>query len=120
MENDLPSGKYLYKHVQNAPYAKIESAAGIYLTLENGQKILDATGGAAVVAIGHGNQRVKKAIAAQLDEVAYCHPGFFKTTAAEQLADLLIALQLLMDRWHEHVSRARVSNRKQSTIITLT
>lgn len=82
--------KYLYKHAHNAPYATIKSASGIYMETSSGQLILDATGGAAVSAIGHGNGRVKEAIIAQLDEVEYCHPGFFKTNCVEQLADFLV------------------------------
>ena len=84
------TNSYLYKHSHDPPYLKVDSAAGLYINLANGQRILDATGGAAVSAIGHGNTRVKKAIAAQLDEVEYCHPGFFKTACAEQLADFLV------------------------------
>ena len=84
------TNSYLYKHSHNPPYLKVDSASGLYINLGNGQGILDATGGAAVSAIGHGNTRVKKAIAAQLDEVEYCHPGFFKTACAEQLADFLV------------------------------
>jgi adenosylmethionine-8-amino-7-oxononanoate aminotransferase len=86
---EAPSS-YFYKRSHNPPYLKVGSASGIYLNLANGQRILAATGGAAVSAIGHGNSRVKKAIVAQLDEVEYCHPGFFKTTCAEQLADFLV------------------------------
>jgi 4-aminobutyrate aminotransferase-like enzyme len=33
------------------------SAKGHYLQLSNGQKIFDATGGAAVACIGHGDER---------------------------------------------------------------
>ena len=45
----------------------IKAAPGIWLTLQNGQKILDATSGAAVSAIGRGNADVTKAIFTQLD-----------------------------------------------------
>lgn len=68
----------------------VVSAAGLYLTLENGQKVLDATSGAAVSAIGHGNKRVKDAIVAQLDKVEYAHPGYFQNTPSMELADLLV------------------------------
>lgn len=85
-----PESGYLYKHTQSLPYATVTSASGLYLSLENDQRILDATGGAATSAIDHGNARVKAAIAAQLDEVSYCHPGFFKTSVAVQLADFLV------------------------------
>ena len=82
---------YLYKNVSHDPTVPlVKSAEGIYISLENGQKILDATSGAAVSAIGHGVGRVKKAIMSQLDQVEYCHPGFFPNTPAMELADLLV------------------------------
>lgn len=81
---------YLYKHAHPFQPRTIKAANGIWLTLENGQKILDATGGAAVTAIGHGDPRVKEAIISQLDEVAYCHPGFYQTDIAQDLATFLV------------------------------
>ena len=81
---------YFYRHTDNEPYALVKSCSPLYVETVNGQRILDATGGASVSAVGHRNARVKKAINAQLDEVEYCHPSFFKTTAALQLADLLV------------------------------
>ena len=68
----------------------VVSTSGLYLTLESGQKVLDATSGAAVSAIGHGNTRVKNAIIAQLDKVAYAHPGYFQNSPSQQLADFLV------------------------------
>lgn len=35
----------------------VVSAKGNYLNLSNGQKIFDATGGAAVACLGHGDER---------------------------------------------------------------
>ncbi|KAI9810097.1 MAG: hypothetical protein M1827_006708 [Pycnora praestabilis] len=79
----------LHRNLHQAPH-KVVSASGNYLELVNGQKILDATGGAAVACLGHGNERVKDAIIAQLDEVAYCHSLFFASSGAEGLARELI------------------------------
>lgn len=81
---------YMYKRSDNDAYLTVKSASGIYLNLENGQRILDATCGAAVSSLGHGDTRVMRAIAQQLDQVSYCHPGFFKTSIAEQLANFLV------------------------------
>ncbi|KAA8645095.1 hypothetical protein EYZ11_008145 [Aspergillus tanneri] len=87
----IESDTYLYQSVTEGPSPPtVKSAEGIYFTLENGQKILDATGGAAVSAIGHGNKAVKDAIIRQLEAVAYAHPGYFQTTPALELADLLV------------------------------
>ncbi|OJD34572.1 class iii [Diplodia corticola] len=70
---------------------KVVGALGNYLTLSNGQKILDATGGAAVSCLGHGDKRVQDAIMRQMDEAAYCHSLFFSTSAAEDLGQELVA-----------------------------
>lgn len=65
-------------------------ASGNYLHLADGGKLLDATGGAAVSCLGHGNQRVKEAIISQLDVVSYVHSATFATEAAEMLAKELV------------------------------
>jgi len=44
-----------------------------------------------VACLGHGNKRVKDAIAKQMDVVSYCHSLFFSTSAAEALAKELVA-----------------------------
>ena len=90
LDVDRPPTGYFYRHTDNEPYALVKSSSALYVESVNGQRILDATGGAAVSAVGHRNARVKEAINVQLDEVEYCHPTFFKTTAALQLADLLV------------------------------
>lgn len=41
------------------------------------------------MSIGHNDSRVKKAIAAQLDHVAYCYNPFFTTEAAEKISRFL-------------------------------
>jgi adenosylmethionine-8-amino-7-oxononanoate aminotransferase len=45
------------------------SAEGIYINLEDGTRLLDAVGGAAVSCIGMGNETVKNAIKEQVDKV---------------------------------------------------
>lgn len=46
----------LHRSLHSDPI-RVESAKGNYLYLSNGQKILDATGGAAVSCLGHGDER---------------------------------------------------------------
>lgn len=83
---------YLYQSVIGGqPAPTVKSAEGLYFTLEDGQKVLDATGGAAVSAIGHGNKTVRDAILRQLDAVTYAHPGFFSNSPARELADWLVS-----------------------------
>lgn len=64
---------------------------GCYLIDDKGKTYLDASGGAAVSCLGHGNADVATAIKDQLDDLAYAHSSFFTTAPAEQLADLLCA-----------------------------
>ncbi|KAL1650695.1 hypothetical protein SLS58_000813 [Diplodia intermedia] len=80
----------LHRSLKHLPL-KVVGASGNYLTLSNGQKILDATGGAAVSCLGHGDKRVQDAITRQMSEVAYCHSLFFSTSAAEDLGQELVA-----------------------------
>lgn len=63
---------------------------GLLLTLKDGRQIIDASGGAAVACLGHGNARVARAIGVQAGKMAYAHTGFFTSEPAEALADLLL------------------------------
>jgi hypothetical protein len=64
---------------------------GLYVFDSSGKRYLDASGGAAVSCLGHGNARVTAAIKRQLDQLAYAHTSFFTTEVAETLADTIIA-----------------------------
>ena len=72
----------------NSPVAV--SGKGVYLTDINGKQYLDASGGAAVSCLGHGDVEIIDAVKAQLDRMEFAHTGFFTSDAAESLADLLI------------------------------
>jgi adenosylmethionine-8-amino-7-oxononanoate aminotransferase len=61
-----------------------------HLTLQDGTRILDACGGAAVAVIGHGNEEVIRAMAQQALSVAYVHTLAYTTQAAEDLAEFLV------------------------------
>jgi 4-aminobutyrate aminotransferase-like enzyme len=58
----------LHRTIWRPPVA--QTAEGSYVTLENGQKLLDAVGGAAVACIGNGHPKVVQAIKDQVDKVA--------------------------------------------------
>ena len=66
------------------------SGSGIEIVDADGQRYLDASGGAAVSCLGHGHPDVLAAMQEQLDALAYAHTSFFTTEAAERLADRLI------------------------------
>ncbi len=56
---------------------------GVYVWDEAGRRYLDASGGAAVVNIGHGVTAVAQAMADQAASVAYVHGTMFTTPALE-------------------------------------
>jgi adenosylmethionine-8-amino-7-oxononanoate aminotransferase len=66
------------------------SGEGCYLYDSSGKQYLDASGGAAVSCLGHGDVEIIAAIKAQLDQLAFAHTSFLTSEPAEQLADLLI------------------------------
>jgi adenosylmethionine-8-amino-7-oxononanoate aminotransferase len=63
---------------------------GVMLCDATGKEYIDASGGAAVSALGHGHADVLAAMHAQLDQLAYIHTSFFTTEVAEQLGDDLV------------------------------
>jgi adenosylmethionine-8-amino-7-oxononanoate aminotransferase len=73
-------------------YPRAVRGEGCWLYTEDGRKLLDAAGGAAVVSIGHGVAAVGEAMAEQARRLAYVHSSQFLTEAAEQLAARLRAL----------------------------
>ncbi|KAF0319082.1 putative class III aminotransferase [Colletotrichum asianum] len=68
--------------------------------VDGGRKLFDASGGAAVACLGHGDKRVAEAIIRQLSNIAYSPSTFFTTSVCEQLA------QFLVNTTHGHMSRA--------------
>ena len=65
----------LHRTLWRPPIA--ESAEGSYITLESGQKLLDAVGGAAVACIGNGHPKVVQAIKDQAEKVSCVFPNPF-------------------------------------------
>ena len=65
---------------------------GLYIVDSEGKRYLDASGGAAVSCLGHGDADVIAAIKGQLDALAFAHTAFFSSHPAEKLADRLITL----------------------------
>ncbi len=61
-------------------------ASGQQITDAAGQSYLDASGGAAVSCIGHGDPRVVAAVSRQIAELDYAHSGAFTSRPAEELA----------------------------------
>jgi adenosylmethionine-8-amino-7-oxononanoate aminotransferase len=64
---------------------------GVYLIDSDGKRYIDASGGAAVSCLGHGDKDVIAAIQKQVESMAFAHTGFFTSDPAEELAETLIA-----------------------------
>lgn len=65
---------------------------GCWIFTDEGKKVLDAAGSAAVVSIGHGVESIGQAMAEQAGKIAFVHSSEFQTRAAEELAVRLLAL----------------------------
>ncbi|RMG34998.1 MAG: aspartate aminotransferase family protein [Gammaproteobacteria bacterium] len=63
---------------------------GAYVVDQEGRRYLDASGGAAVTALGYSHPRVIEAVTRQLSTLPYVHSGFFTTDACEELAEHLV------------------------------
>ena len=84
-----PSRHVFHRHTKT-DFPVAVRGDGLYLFDSDGKRYLDASGGAAVSCLGHGNPRVVAAIKRQLDQIAYAHTSFFTTEIAETLADVII------------------------------
>ena len=84
-----PHSALLHRDTHFIPKKAIRGK-GCYIFLEDGQKFLDSTGGAAVSCLGHGHDKVIKAVVDQINQFSYCHSSFFGTQVSEDLASFLV------------------------------
>ena len=72
-------------------YPNIERGDGVWLTTTDGQRILDAcSGGAMVACLGHGAPEIVAAAAAQAERISYFYNHHFTSEPQERLADRLL------------------------------
>ena len=81
--------KIFPRHTKAQPPTALRGQ-GVYLYDSAGKQYLDASAGAAVSCLGHGDRDVIEAAKAQLDALAFAHTGFFTSEPAEKLAEKLI------------------------------
>ena len=81
--------RVLHRSLRESP-PKAVGGEGVWLIAEDGRRILDASGGAAVSCLGHQHPRVLEAMARQASKLAYAHTSFFSSEPAEALADKLV------------------------------
>jgi adenosylmethionine-8-amino-7-oxononanoate aminotransferase len=86
-----PAGHVLYrKLMRNFP--RIVRGEGCWLTDDRGQRYLDASSGALVTNLGHGNGDVAKALSEQAARLGYVSGMVFTHDAVEELAAELTGL----------------------------
>jgi adenosylmethionine-8-amino-7-oxononanoate aminotransferase len=73
------SSRVLHRSLRETPPRAI-GGEGVWLIAEDGRKVLDASGGAAVSCLGHQ----------QASKLAYAHTAFFSSEPAEMLAETLV------------------------------
>ncbi|EKC97340.1 aminotransferase, class III [Trichosporon asahii var. asahii CBS 8904] len=64
----------------------VTHARGSYLYTSSGQRILDGSGGAAVVSVGHGVPEIISAVSSQISTLPYVSSALFAIQPAEELA----------------------------------
>ena len=75
----------------NSDLPTVVAGDGNFLIDATGKRYLDACGGAAVSCLGHDHPKVREAIKAQVDKLAFAHTGSFTNQPAEDLASHLVA-----------------------------
>ena len=81
--------RVMHRSLRETP-PKAIGGEGVWLIAEDGRRILDASGGAAVSCLGHQHPRVLEAMSRQMAKLAYAHTGFFSSEPAEALAEQLV------------------------------
>ena len=85
----VSKSRVLHRSLRETP-PKAIGGEGVWLIAEDGRRILDASGGAAVSCLGHQHPRVLEAMSRQASKLAYAHTSFFSSEPAEALADKLV------------------------------
>ncbi|MCA6112311.1 aspartate aminotransferase family protein [Bradyrhizobium cenepequi] len=85
----MGTSRVMHRSLRQTP-PKAIGGHGMWLFAEDGRKILDASGGAAVSCLGYQHPRVVEAIAKQASKLAYAHTAFFTSEPAEALAEKLV------------------------------
>jgi len=88
----VSGSRLLHRSLRETPPIAV-GGDGIWLVAEDGRRILDASGGAAVSCLGHQHPRVIEALVRQASKLAYAHTGFFSSEPAEALAEMLVGQQ---------------------------
>ena len=77
-------------------------AEGVWITDAEGNRYLDAAGGAVVVNLGHGDRDIARVMSTQAERLAYAHATAFTTDVLEMYVRRYPGLWLWMHRrWRD-------------------
>ena len=97
MDGNTSAHSHVFYRKPGRPKPLIVRGEGIYLWDAEGNRYIDASGGAVVVNVGHGVREIADAIRKQAAQVAYAHASMFTSQALEDLADRLASRLPLPD-----------------------
>jgi adenosylmethionine-8-amino-7-oxononanoate aminotransferase len=82
----------VFPRLLDLAYPSVERGEGVRLYTTDGDELLDAcSGGAMVACLGHGDATIVEAAAAQAQEISYLYNHHFSNEPQERLAERLIA-----------------------------
>ena len=87
----VPIPGNVFPRMLDVPLPMVAKADGVWIEDTDGERYLDASGGAAVVNVGHGRQEIVRAVEKQLRECYYAHPTMWTNSVVEKLAQKLTA-----------------------------
>ena len=86
------SGLWLPMRPPNAKAGIAQTSEDIYIYDNSGKKYIDGNSGLWNMPLGYSNDRIKKAIAAQLEKLPFANPEAFTNPAAESLVEALLSI----------------------------
>jgi len=84
-------GGHVFPRRLDPPLPVAVKSHGVWIEDQDGNRYLDASGGAIVVNAGHGREEIARAVYDQILAYDYIHPTMFTTPAVEALATALAA-----------------------------
>src|SRR6266850_7339667 len=73
------------------PLARVSHARGLHVWDTAGRRYIDVTSGPVAVNIGHGNERVLRAMREQAERVCFAYPSAFESESNVRLTEKLAA-----------------------------
>lgn len=89
MHAKAPADHVFYRSPRKS-YPTAVRAEGVFIYDQTGKSYLDGSGGAVVVSIGHGVEKIRQAMMGQASRIAFAHGSQFSTAAAVDLAQKII------------------------------